>query len=210
VQLDWTLFISVFSLIFLAELPDKTAFAVLLMSTRGNIWAIFYGVAAAFAIQSLVAVSLGGFLSALPATWVHGAAALLFLGFAVAAWLKRDEEPEAETQKEIDDAESKSMVRAMGSQFWATAWKSFLVIFVAEWGDLTQLATASMAARYREFHKIVTIFIASTSALWAVTLIAIIVGNHARKWIKPALMQRFAAAAFALVGIYFLAELVLK
>ena len=78
------------------------------------------------------------------------------------------------------------------------------MIFAAEWGDLTQLATAAFQAKY---HQALTIFLASTSALWAVTALAVVMGNQLGKWIDPVRFQKFAAVSFALVGIVFLVKL---
>jgi Ca2+/H+ antiporter, TMEM165/GDT1 family len=186
---DSKLFASTFALIFVAELPDKTAFATLLLATRNNPIAIFLGVAAAFVVQSLVAVTFGSFIGALPARWVHLAAGLLFLAFAVSMWLRKGEEDKADTAAD------------QNARFSRTVWTSFVVIFLAEWGDLTQLATASLSARYQAPF---TIFISATLSLWTVTAIAIWVGRQSQKAIQPAILQKIAAVAFAGVGIYML------
>src|SRR5579885_1881983 len=167
--MNWRLFFSSFSLIFLAELPDKTAFATLLMATRGSPLALFTGVALAFVVQTIIAVSFGSVLGALAGRWVHLGAGLLFLAFAVLALLRK---VEAELETGISARQS----------FGKVAWRSFLVIFVAEWGDLTQLASASLAAR---FGSPLTIFCASTLALWSVTAIAIGVGHNLRRALQP-------------------------
>ena len=90
--MDWTLFVSIFSLIFVAELPDKTAFATLLMASRGRPVAVFLGVAGAFLVQSAVAVGFGSLIALLPERWVHLAAGIMFLGFAAHTWFQKDEE----------------------------------------------------------------------------------------------------------------------
>src|SRR6266481_7589916 len=149
-QIDWKLFVSTFVLIFVAELPDKTAFATLLLATRKDPLAIFIGVAIAFVIQSVVAVSFGSALGLLPRQWVSIGAAVLFMLFAFLMWQRKDHEEEnlhLENQK---------------SNFLRTIWSSFVVIFIAEWGDLTQLATATLAAEHK---KPVTVFLAATLAL---------------------------------------------
>lgn len=193
--MNWKLFTSTFSLVFVAELPDKTAMATLLMATRGRPWPLFIGVAAAFVVQTAVAVVFGDFFGRLPQRWVHLAAGVLFLIFAYAAWT-RDEE--ADQEKEVTAVE-----RAQGGtgSFWRTAGSSFLVIFIAEWGDLTQLASASLVARFR---APVTIFTSSVLALWCVTALAIVVGNRAKNIINAAILQKIAAVAFFGVGMYFL------
>jgi putative Ca2+/H+ antiporter (TMEM165/GDT1 family) len=188
--LDWKLFVSTFTLIFIAELPDKTAFATLLMATRGGPWPIFVGACAAFFIQSLVAVTFGGAFSLLPEKWVHLGAGLLFIAFAWAA-----------LRRKSDDEDSEKFEGLARRDFWRVAWSSFLVIFIAEWGDLTQLATASLEAHYR---NPLTIFTAATLALWTVTALAIIIGRHAQKVFHPVLLNRLAACAFIAVGGYFI------
>jgi Ca2+/H+ antiporter, TMEM165/GDT1 family len=72
------------------------------------------------------------------------------------------------------------------------------VIFLAEWGDFTQLATAALEAKYR---SPLTILLAAVLALWCVTALAIMLGHRLKQLIRPALLQKIAALAFALVGI---------
>jgi Ca2+/H+ antiporter, TMEM165/GDT1 family len=201
-----SLFLSTFVLIFIAELPDKTAFATLILATRGNPRAIFLGVCGAFLVQCAVAVLFGTFLGSLASTWMsdgikkwtHVGAGLLFLVFAILAWIRRDEA--GEMPSEAQDAEETARFSAT---FWKTVTHSFVVIFIAEWGDLTQLATASLAARY---HEPWTIFSASVLALWSVTAIAVVVGRKLSHIVKPATLNRIAAAAFAIVGVYLIAK----
>ena len=51
---------------------------------------------------------------------------------------------------------------------------AFVVIFVAEWGDLTQVLTANLAARY---HAPLSVAVGATLALWTVAGLAV-VGGH--------------------------------
>ncbi len=188
---DWKLFLSTFVLIFVAELPDKTAFATLLLATRKHPLAVFIGVATAFVIQSVVAVSFGTALGLLPKQWMSVGAAVLFMLFALLMWRRKDHE------------EENLHLEPQRSNFLRTIWSSFVVIFIAEWGDLTQLASATVAAEHK---KPVTVFLAATLALWAVTALAILVGNRAKKIIHPVLLQKIAAGAFALVGLVVLLQ----
>jgi putative Ca2+/H+ antiporter (TMEM165/GDT1 family) len=80
----------------------------------------------------------------------------------------------------------------------------FGVVFVAEWGDLTQLATAALAARYA---APIAVFVGATAALWAVVAIAATVGHRAGKLLSPHVTQRVAAGVFALVGVAFVVGL---
>jgi len=189
--MELNLFLSTFALIFVAELPDKTAFAALFLATCHHPFAVFLGAAAAFVIQSFVAVAFGSVLSLLPPLFVHLAAGILFLVFAVMMW--RREEPCA------DELECESKGKA--GRFSKSVASAFMTIFIAEWGDLTQLATATLAAKY---HAPVTIFISSTLALWLVTAIGVVVGCQMKNSIQPKLLQRTAASAFAVVGMVLL------
>src|SRR4029077_2464202 len=94
--MDWKLAATVFSVIFIAELPDKTAFAVLLMAGQQNPLGVFVGTSGAFVVQSLVAVLLGDALHRLPERPVHLLAGVLFLVFAAMMWRKKVEEEEKE------------------------------------------------------------------------------------------------------------------
>ena len=189
----WTLFASVFGLIFVAELPDKTALAALVMATRQKPLPVFVGSALALAIQSAVAVAAGQLISLLPARPVHIFAGLLFLVSAIVMWVRRED-------AEDDDAAE----QGGEGRFFKATWSAFLVVFIAEWGDLTQLATGAMAARYRSPW---IVFVASALALWAVAGLAVVVGHRAGKLLDPELTKRIAAVAFALLGIALVAGL---
>lgn len=188
--LNLRLFGSTFLLIFLAELPDKTALTTLFLASRHPALPVFIGGAAALALQSVIAVGLGALLGLLPPTVVRLGAGILFLTFAVVLWMKK----ESLEQAAPDD-------RAAGHRFWKVAGTSFAVCFLAEWGDLTQLSTATLTARYGDP---LTIFCASMLALWSVCGISAAVGHSLKKWINPRPLQKIAAAAFACVGIILL------
>ncbi|HTC20691.1 MAG TPA: TMEM165/GDT1 family protein [bacterium] len=185
---DWALFFSTFTLIFLAELPDKTAVAIVILASRHHPMAVFTGVSLAFVVQNTVAVLCGSVLSLLPPHIVHVGSGILFLVFAFLMWFRRGEK------------EEEAHLQAKGD-FWKIAWTSFVVIFIAEWGDLTQLAAATLVAKT---HRPLTIFIAATLALWSTTALGVWVGHHAKKALNPALLQKIAAVAFGIVGILLL------
>lgn len=181
---------SVFGVVFVAELPDKTALASLVLATRHRPLPVFLGAAVALAFQSLVAVLAGHLLSMLPARPVHIGAGLLFIVTAVLLWRKDDE----------DDGSGKNDTPALG--FWRAAWLVFGIVFVAEWGDITQLATAALAARYA---APVAVFVGATAALWAVVGLAVVVGHRAGRFIDPHVTQRVAAVVFGVIGAAFVA-----
>jgi Ca2+/H+ antiporter, TMEM165/GDT1 family len=186
--MNLSLALSVFLFIFVAELPDKTALASLVLATRYKPLLVFTGAAAALLVQSLIAITVGGLFALLPAEIVHRAAGALFLVFAFFMWRRNEEQEQAEEEAEVKKEAS----------FHSGIWTAFIVVFLAEWGDLTQLATATLAAKYNDP---LTIFVGATLALWAVTAIAIVVGNRASLIFNPDLMQKVAAIIFATLGV---------
>jgi putative Ca2+/H+ antiporter (TMEM165/GDT1 family) len=190
---DVRLLASTFALVFIAELPDKTALATVFLAAHYRPRAVFVGAAAAFTIQSVVAVCFGSAFGLLPRREVQVGAGALFLALAPMMWLRSPDSP----------AVLAGGNDAQRGTFAKTAWASFLVIFIAEWGDLTQIATAALAARYS---RPLIIFAAATLALWTVAAIAIAIGRSAKGMIGPVVFQRLAALAFAAMGVILLAR----
>ena len=157
------------------------------MATRKHPLAVFLGVAGAFVVQSLVAATFGSVLGFLPQFAMKIGAAGLFFVFAISMWFRQGL-AEQETH----------MAHDTRAAFWQTVTSSFAVIFIAEWGDLTQLATAALEAQYR---SPLTIFLSAILALWCVTALAIVMGQRLQQHMRPALLRKIAASACALAGI---------
>ena len=180
---------TVFAVVFPAELPDKTALASLVLGSRYRPSWVFAGVAAAFAVHAALAVAAGSLIGLLPRRPVEGAVAALFVAGAVLLLRGRHES---------DDDEH---VELHGKEpgFWRVAWTGFGVILVAEFGDLTQIATATLAAR---FHDPLSVGIGAVLALWAVAGLAIAGGRGLLKVIPLTWITRIAAGIMlVLAGI---------
>jgi putative Ca2+/H+ antiporter (TMEM165/GDT1 family) len=182
----------VFGVIFVAELPDKTALAALVLATRYRPLPVFLGAALALTVQSIVAVAAGSMFSLLPARPVHIGAGVVFLVSAVAMWIGK-----AETREDVAQGESADDSRT-GPAFWRPMTTVFGVVFVAEWGDLTQFATAAFAAHER---APLVVFCAATLALWVVAGIAVGIGNRAASMLDVNVTKRVAGGLFVAVGI---------
>ncbi len=179
----------VFGLIFLLELPDKTAMAALLLATRHPAPPIFVGVALAFLVQSAVAIFAGSLFGLLPKDPVRIGAGLMFLVIAAVTVRRNPKREEAEEEQQVGRVE-----RRFGRPFMT----AFTVVFLAEWADLTQLATAALQARYRQPFLI---FTAATLALWTVAVLAIAIGNRLGALVPERPLQYVAAAVMGVVGI---------
>jgi len=175
---------SVFILIALGELPDKSMFATLVLATRGRPVAVWAGAASAFLIHVSIAVVAGGLLSLLPHAIVAGIAAALFLGGAIYV-LREGEEENAE--------EAVGVVEAVGRHRMFIT--TFLVIFLAEWGDITQILVANFAARYA---APVQVGIAAVLALWAVAAFAVVASRYLQRLPMTAVRRASAAIMVAL------------
>lgn len=183
---DW---LTVFSVIFLIELPDKTALAALLLATRHRPLPIFLGTATAFSIQTIVAVAAGSLLSLLPRDPIRIGAGILFLIMAAVLVRQNLKKAEAEEAREVAQVERRRR------QPFVTA---FTVVFVAEWGDLSQLATAALQAR---FLQPLLVFTAALLALWLVSALAVSLGNRLGAWVPERPLQFVAAGIMVLVAI---------
>ncbi len=174
---------TVFGVIFIGELPDKTMFASLLLAARGRSGLVWLGVAMAFLVHVAIAVTVGGvLLTLLPHRLVLVVVALMFLLGAIMSFRAKDGD---------DDGMDAAHYRPNNARTVGTA---FVVIFIAEWGDLTQILTANMAARYNDA---IGVGIAATLALWAVGGIAIAAGKLIRR--LPATLIRRVTGAVLLV-----------
>ncbi len=193
--MDWKLFFSTFTLIFLAELPDKTAFATFLMATRTKPLYVFLGVAAAFIVQTAIAVLFGTLFGAALGHWIPLLAGSLFIVYGVLSWRKDVTQEIKEEETEVNEKFT------IDGHAWKTIWRSFLVIFIAEWGDLTQIASASLIAKY---HAPLTVFIASVLALWCVAALAVTMGSRVGQVINPKIIDKILGAAMTAIGLYFI------
>jgi Ca2+/H+ antiporter, TMEM165/GDT1 family len=173
-----------FGLTFLAELPDKSLFASLLLGTRYRPAYVWAGVAAAFLVQMAVAVTAGQVLvTLLPHRVVETVVAFLFA--AGAAWLL----VASFRQQDRDGADAARQGGPVPS-FWRVASASFTVVFAAEWGDITQITTANLAARYG---NPVSVGIGAVLALWVLAALAIMVGAKSLDVIPMVWVRRVTA-----------------
>ena len=196
-MLDLTTMALVFGAIFLVELPDKTFIATLVMSTRFRPLLVWIGVGLAFLVQTLVAVVAGGLLAKLPTTPVQLVAIAMFLtgGVILLKGAAGADAEEAETEEEFAE-KSNRQVRG-----WQIVSMCFGIIFLAEWGDLSQLLTASMVLKYGEP---VSVFLGAWAALLAVSALGAALGRTLLTKMKLSTIRRIGGVVclvLALVGI---------
>ena len=185
-----------FVLVLPVELPDKTLFATLVLATRFRPLPVFTGVGTAFAVQSLIAVAAGSLLTLLPEAVVSAVVAALFLVGAAILWRSLRSGAEEEDE-EIEAPAHPSFLKAASI--------SFGVLFAAEWGDLSQLATAGLAARY---DAPVSVFLGSWAALLAVSALAVFLGRKLADRLPVPLIRLVAAILFSVFAVLAVIETV--
>jgi Ca2+/H+ antiporter, TMEM165/GDT1 family len=180
--------LTTFALVFPAELPDKTAIASLVLGTKYRPAWVFAGVAVAFAVHAVLAVTAGSLLALLPHRVLAGIVAGLFIVGAFVLLRGRHDE-----ELRHGDAEPR---------FWRVAFTSFGVILVAEFGDITQIVTANLAAHYR---SPVAVGVGATAALWAVAGLALVGGRALMRVLPVVWLTRAAAVAMLCLAGYSIA-----
>jgi len=180
----------VFAAVFLAELPDKTMFATLLLSTRyrsrSAVWA---GVSVAYVGHVVVASVLGGFLSRLPREPVQATIGGLFVAAGLwVLWSSRG------TEREESDANAVSDRVTWRRTFIVAA----STVGVAEFADITQLATAGFAA---STGRPVAVGIGAAAALVSVSGLAVLAGRWLVSRVPLRFVQRGAGVLFIALGI---------
>jgi putative Ca2+/H+ antiporter (TMEM165/GDT1 family) len=182
-----------FGVVFLAELPDKSMIASLVLGTRFRPLYVWVGAAAAFAVHVVIAVAAGGALGLLPHRLVQAIVAVLF--FAGAALLLFGREGQEE-EAGLDESGNAVEIVVPTSRRVATL--SFAVIFVGEWGDITQIATANLAAKY---HDPLGVGIGALLGLWTVVAIGVVAGSKLVERVPLALVRRITGLILAALGV---------
>jgi putative Ca2+/H+ antiporter (TMEM165/GDT1 family) len=180
---------AVFPIIFVGELPDKTMFASLVLSTRGKPLSVWIGAAGAFLLHVVIATTIGVALFHLvPHRVLDGIVAFMFLVGAVLAIreARKEQQEEGLIEKEATS----------GRRVMTTA---FVVIFLAEWGDLTQILTANLAARY---HSPLSVGVGAVLALWTVAAIAVVSGTGLLRFVNIATVRRVTAVVLVALALY--------
>jgi putative Ca2+/H+ antiporter (TMEM165/GDT1 family) len=186
--------VTVFVIIFLAELPDKTMIATLIMGSRHRPILVWAGATLAFLVHVTVAVAVGQLLQLLPHKWIEAVTAILFAAGAAYLLFVPEKEEEEEGEKEADTA--RAGMRVIGA--------AFLVIFVGEFGDLTQILTANLAAKYQQP---ASVFIGAFAALTTVAAVGAFGGRALLRLVPLAVIRKAGGVLLAGFAIYTLVNL---
>ncbi len=186
-----------FGVVAVAELPDKSAVVALVLGARYRPLPVWLGIAAAFVVHVTTAVLLGSAIATLPRTPVEVVTGLLFLIGAVLLLRSDPSRAAAEGEREAAGVTARSG--------WQIAAGSFAVVLVAEFGDLTQVLTATLAARYQQPWSV---GIGALLALWTVAGLAVVFGRRLLEFLPLRRIQQVAAAILVVLAVWSLAQAV--
>jgi len=186
---DLAVVITTFAIILPAELPDKSMIAALVLGSRFRPLYVYLGVVAAFAVHVVIAVVAGGLLSKLPRRPLEVIVAALFL---LGAYLLLKHSGGEE------DAERLTSQSTEHPSFWKVVSMGFMVIFIPEFGDLTQIATANLAAK---FHDPLSVGLGSLLALWTAGAIGVWGGRNLLRLIPMKWFTRLAGTLLVVLGL---------
>lgn len=169
--------------------------ASVVLSTRWRAAPVWLGVAGAFLLHVVMAATIGGAVAnALPKNAVIAATAVLFL---IGGLVMLRAAGKAGDGEDVDvERGATSTARMLAG--------SFVVIFVSEWGDLTQLATINLTARYGDPWSV---GLGATAALWSVSGLGVVFGHRLLRRIPVRLLRRTSAAVLLALGAGSIIEL---
>ena len=185
--------LTAFATVFVAELPDKTMLATIVLSARyKRPWPVWFGAAGALTLQMVIASAAGGLLNLLPDRPVKLAVAVLFaVGAVRAVALGRRGRRRGGRGRRRGRGGAGRPGGPLPS--WKVTTTVFGVVFLAEWGDLTQLATASLASNGRPL----SVFVGAAAAMITVAGIGVVAGTALLRVMPEPLLRRIAAVIFA-------------
>src|ERR1700721_879211 len=193
---DLLVLMTVFAVTFIAELPDKSLFASLVLGTRYRPAPVWLGVAAAFAVHVALAVGAGGLLTLAPESVIDFVSAGLFLGGAI--WMLR-----SASEDENEPGPDAARMGAPPPSFLRVFATSFTVVFIGEGGDVTPITTATVVARANDP---LVIGVAALAALWSVSALAVFGGAKLLARVPMRWVRLAGAVALTGLGLYSLAR----
>ncbi|MGI3200472.1 TMEM165/GDT1 family protein [Streptomyces sp. GLT-R25] len=189
-HLDPLAILTAFGLIFLAELPDKTMFASLAMGTRMRPLYVWFGTSTAFVVHVAIAVGAGSLIGLLPDWTVKSVSAALF-AFGAFMLLRSGGDDE-------EDAGGRTV-----TGFWPVYTTAFMAVFISEWGDLTQITTANLAAT----NGVASVAVGSAAALMSVSALALLAGRFIAKRVPLKTVQRIGGLCMLGLAVWSVVEI---
>lgn len=185
--------ISAMVLVFVAELGDKTQLVAFGLGARYRLRLVVVGIAIAYLAAGAVSVVVGALIgAALPTRVVTIGGGLLFIGFAIWSVVRPDDDPEA-SDETVGMGEG-GAIRVVSSVAVA--------MFVAEFGDKTMLATATLASRGNP----VAVFVGATIGIFLAGVLGAFAGRAVGRRLSERTVRLGSAALFGAFGVALIAS----
>lgn len=175
-----------FATIFFAELGDKTQLMVISLSTKYRKLDVFVGAILGFILVNGVTIFIGTSLSEFTPDFVIFIGGIIFIIFGIVTILSKSNNVEEE---KVETQEEKKGVGLISS---------FSLVFLAELGDKTQIASLILAITYKAFLEV---FLSVILSLSAVTIIGILVGRSMKQYIRPKPLRILSGCLFIILGV---------
>lgn len=187
----FTVFFVAYGMVFVAELVgDKAIYTIGTLATRFGPLPVFIGIVLAFMGKMWAAVLIGQTIASLPQSFLAGLSAVTFFVLALLFWFRKtDGSP-------INPGEPR--------RWYSPALTAFGAIFFSEWGDVGQIAAATVAAQYRAPF---TVWAAATLAMTTKGILAITLGVGLRRHLSQNVLRRVALCLYVVMGIVSLANI---
>lgn len=169
---------------FVAEFPDKTMIATVILASRHRALPVWLGAVGAFTVHAALAVVAGSLLAKLPHRIVESVVAALFALGSAYLLLKRETKELEEGEQEAEKVQDPKRI----------ALAAFGVILVGEFGDLTQILAANLAAKY---HQPLSVFVGAVLGLAAVCGVGVIGGRAVIRIIPLTVVRKTAGVLLA-------------
>jgi len=201
--MNWADFASAFGLLLLAELGDKTQLAVLTQVCKyRTVLPVFLGGSFALTILTGIGVAFGQAMGTLlPADIIRRVAAVLFIAmglYLAYQHLHQAGQPEEADESLVCDADDADQSAALRRRDWAAFSSTFVLIFLAELGDKTQLASISLASKSSSPWMV---FLGASLALSTVTAMGVLFGQGISRLVPERILRLLSAAAFIILGV---------
>lgn len=190
-------FLGIIALMFIIELPDKTFVATIVMASKARALPVLVGASSALVIHMGIAVEAGRLLTLFPVTVKNLVIAAFFLGGGAYLLLVKEKD-------EIEEGEREGAIETAGS-WWKEFATAFAVIFIGEFGDLTQIQAANLSAKT---HEPMLVFLASSIALILISFVGVFGGKILVKRIPLQKIRYAGGVIFTVLGIYTVIKLI--
>lgn len=190
-------FLGIFALMFVIELPDKTFVATIIMAARSRASSVLIGGSSALVTQMFLAVEVGRLLTLFPVNVKNFIVGLFFLGGAAYLLFVPEKKEEEKGEREGEQVHTASR--------WREITTAYTVLFIGEMGDLTQIQAANLSAKT---HQPLEVFLAASLALVCVTFVGVFGGKMLVRKVPLSKIRFCGGLIFAGLGIYTMVRLV--